>query len=85
MHKYIASFESGCLYELLKRDYFEFHLEGKYQPEEEVYIEKKLKKIKNRIKHMSFQSLFQIEKLYQKLQKLDTHIWLIVKFRNEAN
>lgn len=77
MHKYIASFDAGCLYELMKQEYTQFQLQDKFTSEEEMYIEKELKKLEKRIKHLCFQSLSQIKKLYKKINKLDRYIWFV--------
>jgi hypothetical protein len=77
MHKYIASFDAGCLYELMKREYTKLQREDKFTPEEEMYVEKELKKLDKRIKHMCFQSLSQIQKLHKKIDKLDKYIWFV--------
>jgi|LakMenE18May11ns_1017448.scaffolds.fasta_scaffold9834981_4 hypothetical protein len=77
MHKYQVSFHCGCTFEHLKRNYLQLKEDDKFTPDEILIVEKKIKKVEKRLKHVSFHSLSQLLKLKKKLDDLDQFIWFL--------
>ncbi len=76
MRPYIASFEVGFFYRLVKENFVEMQDKEKFSPEEENHIEKRLVKVKKRINRTSFNSQSEINVLEKKLHQLNKYIWL---------
>lgn len=76
MRPYIASFEAGVFYRLVKEKFIHVQDKEKFSPEEEMHIERRLVKIKKRTNIMSFSSQSQIKVLEKKLHQLERYIWL---------